>query len=168
VRDFLSGLEEPPETEAERRRMTSTLHALDHASRLAEIVGDGGLPGSPTGGPEDLRVGELCKQVMRWTQTVGDSITGESALSGRAEPIGWSVSAEANASLAEAETAAKALAAVQRGHRAAILAAVAPGQLNAADAFARIEAARRLDRIAHHAWRSTAHLLGLGETPEDA
>jgi phosphate:Na+ symporter len=28
--------------------------------------------------------------------------------------------------------------------------------------LARIDAARRLDRIAHHAWRSAAHLLGRG------
>ena len=37
-------IEEPPETEAERRRMTSTLHALDHASRLAEILAEAGCP----------------------------------------------------------------------------------------------------------------------------
>jgi phosphate:Na+ symporter len=34
--------------------------------------------------------------------------------------------------------------------------------LTAADAFARIEAARGLDMIAHHAWRSAAHLFGRG------
>ena len=168
MRSFLSELKEPPETEAEQRRMTSTLHALDHMSRLAEILEDGGMPGPSVGGPDDLRAAELCKQVMRWTQTVGESITGESALSERAEPIGWSASAEVSAALAEAESAAKALDAVQREHRAAILASVAPGQLSASDAFERIDAARRLDRIAHHAWRSTAHLLGLGERLEDA
>ena len=168
VRSFLSELKEPPETEAEQRRMTSTLHALDHMSRLAETLEDGGMPGPSVGGPDDLRAAELCKQVMRWTQTVGESITGESALSARAEPIGWSASAEVSAALAEAESAAKALDAVQREHRAAILASVAPGQLSASDAFERIDAARRLDRIAHHAWRSSAHLLGLGERLEDA
>ncbi len=168
VRNFLSELAEPPETEAERRRMTSTLHALDHASRLAEILGDGGLPASPAGGPDDLRAVELCKQVMRRTQTIDESIVGESALSRRAEAIGWSMSAEVRAALAEAETAAKALQAMQRNHRAAILASVAPGRLTASDAFARIDAARRLDRIAHHAWRSTAHLLGRGERAENA
>ena len=84
VRSFLSELKEPPETEAEQRRMTSTLHALDHMSRLAETLEDGGMPGPSVGGPDDLRAAELCKQVMRWTQTVGESITGESALSERA------------------------------------------------------------------------------------
>ncbi len=167
VRDFLSELKEPPETEAERHRLTSTLHALDHASRLAEILGDGGLPQPPTGAPDDLRAAELCIKVMRWTQTVDESITGESALSGRAEPIGWSVSDEVRAALAEAGTAATTLSAMQRTHRAAVLASVAPGQSTALDAFARIEAVRRLDGITHHAWRAAAHLLGLGEQRGD-
>ena len=163
VRDFLSELKEPPETEAERGRMTSTLHALDHASRLAEILEDGGLPEPPSGGPDDLRAAELCKEAMRWSQTVAESITEESALSERAEPIGWRASPEARAALAEVESAAKALDSKLREHRAAVLASVAPGQATATEAFARVEAARRLDLIAHHAWRSTAHLLGRGE-----
>ncbi len=164
VQDFLSELEAPPETEAERRRLTSILHALDHASRLAELLGQEGLPSPPAGGAEDRRAADLCKQVMRAVRTVGDSIAGESALSQRAEPIGWSVSADVGAALADAGNAAKALEAMQRGHRATILASVAPGELTASDAFARIDEARRLDRIAHHAWRSAAHLVGQGES----
>jgi phosphate:Na+ symporter len=168
VRDFLSELKEPPETEAERRRMTSTLHALDHASRLAEILADGGLPGPSTGGPDDLRAAELCKQAMRWTQTIDESITGESGLSPRAEPIGWSASAEVSSALAEVESAAKALDAMLPKHRAAILAAVSTGQLTATEAFERIDAARGLDRIAYHSWRSATHLLGRGDHSQDA
>ena len=105
---------------------------------------------------------------MRATQTVAAFITAESALTARAEPIGWTVSAEVGASLVELERAAKELDAMQRDHRAATLASVAPGELTATDAFARIEAARRLDRIAHHAWRSAAHLLGQGGHAADA
>jgi hypothetical protein len=30
----------PPDSKAEEVRLTSTLHALDHASRLAEIAGE--------------------------------------------------------------------------------------------------------------------------------
>ena len=163
VQDFLSELKERPETEAERRRMTSTLHALDHASRLAELLGDDGLPAPPTGGPDELRAAKLCQQAMRWAQTIGDSIGGESALGPRAEPIGWRLSPEVRAALAEVESAAKALGGMQRNDRAAILLSVAPGQLTAADAMGRIDAGRRLDRIAHHAWRATAHLVGKGE-----
>ena len=160
VQDFLSELRESPETEAERLRMTSTLHALDHASRLVEVLAESALPGQPAGAPHDLRVAGLCTRVMRATQVVGGSITSESALSAQAAPIGWSVSSEVAAALAEVEGAARELDALQRDHRAATLASVAPGKLTPADAFARIDAARRLDRIAHHAWRSSAHLLG--------
>jgi len=165
VQDFLSGLKETPETEAERHRMTSALHALNHASRLAELLRDDGLPGPLAGGPDDLRVAELCKQAMRWAQTVTESITAESALSERAEPIGWRAAPEASAALAEIESAAQALDAMLPKHRAAILASVAPGQLTPTEAFVRIDAARRLGQIAHHAWRSTAHLLGRGVHP---
>jgi phosphate:Na+ symporter len=168
VRDFLSELTEPPETEAERRRMTSTLHALDHASGLAEILGDGGLPRAATGDPGDVRVAELCRETVHSAQVIVESITAESALSERAEPIGWRVRPEAGAALAKAETAAKALTAMLPEHRAAILASVAPGQSTASEAFARIDEARRLDRVAHHAWRAAANLLGRGEQFADA
>jgi len=156
VRTFLSELKEPPETEAERLRMTSTLHALDHASRLVAIVAAGGLRRGPA------EAAELCAKALRAAGAVGRSITRESALSAKAAPVGWSVSAEVAASLAEVESAAGDLDAMQRKHRAETLASVAPGKLTAAEAFARIETARRLGRIAHHAWRSSAHLLGRG------
>src|SRR5262245_57439012 len=162
VRDFLSELKEPPASEDERLRMTSTLHALDHASRLVEVLADGGLAGLPAGAPHDLRAAELCTQAMRAVQAVGGSINSERALSAQAGATGWSVSPQVAAALAEAEGAARELDVMQRDYRAATLASVAPGQLTAADALARIDAARRLDRITHHAWRSAAHLLGRG------
>ncbi|MEZ0170729.1 Na/Pi cotransporter family protein [Microvirga sp. TS319] len=162
VRDFLSELKDPPETEAERLRMMSTLHALDHASRLVDVVANGGFPGQPTGASHDFRAGELCAQAMRAALAVGGSIISESALSAQAAPIGWSVSPELAAALAEAEAAATELDFLQRNHRAATLSSVAPGRLTVADAFTRIDATRRLGRTAHHAWRSAAHLLGVG------
>lgn len=168
ARDFLSELKEPPETEAERLRMTSTLHALDHALQLVQILGEGGRPGQAPGAPDEPRAAAMCDQALRATQTVAASITAESALTGRAEPIGWSVSADIDAALAVAERAAKELAALQRDHRTFTLAAIAPGKLTVTDAFVRIDAARRLDRIAHHAWRSAAHLLGRGGQAAEA
>lgn len=162
VREFLSELKAPPETEAEQFRMTSTLHALDHAARLLEVLGEAGLPAPAAGPPEDARAAELCRRALDGVRAVGASITEESALSGDAAPIGWSMSQEIGAALAEVEAAAQALDGMQREHRAAVLASVAPGQLTATEAFAQIEAARRLDRIAHHAWRASAHLLGRG------
>lgn len=160
VRDFLSELKEPPETEPERLRLTSTLHALDHAGRLAEIVA-GGVPAGPRAA-QDARAAGLCAQAMRAAQAVGGSITAETALSTQAAPIGWKVAPEVAAALGEAEGAARALDALQRGHRAATLAAVAPGELTAADALARIDTVRQLDALAHHAWRASAHLVGRG------
>ncbi|MBN9260078.1 MAG: Na/Pi cotransporter family protein [Hyphomicrobium sp.] len=162
VRDFLSELKEPPETDAERLRMASTLHALDHASRLVEVLAAGRLPGRAAGAPHDLRAAELCNKAMRATQVVGGSIISESALSARAAPISWSVSSEVAAALAEVEGATRALDALQRDHRAATLASVASGKRTAADALEQIETVRRLHQMAHHAWRSAAHLLGRG------
>jgi phosphate:Na+ symporter len=160
VRDFMSDVKESPETDDERHRMTSTLHALDHAARLVEVLSDGAFQGQPAGAVQ------LCTEAMQAAQVVGGSITSESALSEQAEPISWSVSPEVAAALADGERAARELEALQRDHRATTLAVVAPGQLTAADALARIDAVRRLDRIAHHAWRSAAHLLGRGVTTE--
>jgi phosphate:Na+ symporter len=162
ARDFLSELKEPPETEEERHRLTSTAHALDHASRLAEFPGEDGLLGQAPGAPPDPRTATLCEQAMQATQMIAQSITGETALAAQAEPISWTVSAEVGASLATLESAAKELDSMQRDYRAVTLASVAPGNLTATEAFARIEAARRLGRIAHHAWRSAAHLVGRG------
>jgi len=168
ARDFLSELKEPPETKEERFRMTSTLHALDHAARLVEILSEPGFPGESSRAFHDIRSGTLYQQAMRAMQAVGESVAAESALSERAESIGWIVSAEVGGSLAGIEHAAKELDAIQRGHRAATLAAVASGELTAAEAFARIDAARRFDRIVHHAWRAVAHLLGRGQHAVDA
>ena len=55
VREFLSELKAPPEAEAEQERLTYALHALDHASRLAEMLGDSGAPAPVKGGPRTSR-----------------------------------------------------------------------------------------------------------------
>ncbi|MBW9118308.1 Na/Pi cotransporter family protein [Rhizobium cauense] len=165
VRDFLSELKEPPEAEGERLRMTNTLHALDHASRLVEILADDGLPKTSQSADRDTPLIELSVKAMRAAQEIGNSITSESALSVKAPPIGWNVSPEIARALTEIHDAASELDALQRDYRAATLGSVAPGELTAADAFARIETARRLDNIVHHAWRSSAHLLGRANIP---
>lgn len=159
VQNFLSEMKEPPGTEAERLRMTSLLHALDHALRFVDALGDGALSEVPAE-IRDSRAAKLCGQAMHAARAVGTSITGESALSTQAAPIGWAVSPDVTAVLAEAEGAAAELHGLQRDHRAATLASVGAGQLTAADAFAQVEAARQLDEIAHHAWRAATHLLG--------
>ena len=51
---FLSDVAGPPDTDDQQRRLTSTLHALDHASRLAETAG--GIDfGTVRAGPDDAR-----------------------------------------------------------------------------------------------------------------
>jgi phosphate:Na+ symporter len=102
---------------------------------------------------------------MRAAQVVGGSITSECALSTQAAAIGWTTSPEVAAAHAELEGATRQLDALRRDYRATTLASVAPGKLTAADALSRIDGARRLERIAHHAWRSATHLLG-GAAPE--
>jgi phosphate:Na+ symporter len=120
------------------------------------------LPGPQAGAPQDLRAAALCDKAIRAAQKVGDSISAEAALSEQAPPIGWNVSDLIGAALAESEAAAKELAVIERDY-SAMLASVALGSLTAADALAHIDNARRFERIAYHASRSAAHLLGRGE-----
>ena len=162
VEDFLSELEELPGTEIERLRMTSTLHALDHTMRLAEVLAGDELADPTAGATHNSHAVALCQKAMSAAQKIGCSITRKSAFSERAGPIGWSISAEIGAALAEAEGAVREFGALQQDHRAATLASVAPGQLTAAEALARIDAVRKLERITYHAWRSATHLLGCG------
>jgi phosphate:Na+ symporter len=170
VRNFLSELKEPPESKEEQLRMTNTLHALDHASRLVEILVEDDALGQATRVHLDAHATSLCAQAMRATQAIGQSITAESALTSAAQAIGWTVTPANRASLDEVERAAKKLNAMRLEYRAAILASVAPGKLTATDAFARADMARQLYKIAYHAWRATAHLMGearpIGETVE--
>jgi phosphate:Na+ symporter len=160
AREFLSELKESPGSEEESLRLTHTVHALDYTSRLAEMIGEGDGPVPANGGPDNLRGAELCKIAMHWTEMVAGLIIGESALSPHAKPIGWEASTEAEAALAELQSAAKALHSWQREHRAASLDAIAPSKLRAAEAFARVDAVRRLDGMARYAWHAAAHLLG--------
>jgi len=166
VRTFLSELGAPPESDAERLRLTSTLHALDHASRLVELAAERGLPLRAAPGSEESGSAAVSLRSMAAAQAIGAAIVGESALSEQASPIGWRVSPEVAAALDEMERAADELRALQRSHRTASLAAVASGELTAADAFARVEAAGRLDRVAQQAWLVAAYLFGRG--PHDA
>ncbi|WP_395398132.1 Na/Pi symporter [Novosphingobium sp. BL-8A] len=163
VRDFLSELQEPPETETERFRMTSTLHALDHVTRLAEMLRADDLPVPGAAAAHAPEAAALCGEAMHAAQVVAGSLPLEALARKRAGTVRWNVAPEVEAALAEAERTAIALTALRQEQRTTILASVAPGQLTAAEALSRIDAARKLERIAHHTWRSAAHLLGRGE-----
>jgi phosphate:Na+ symporter len=62
--------------------------------------------------------------------------------------------------LDQLERCAKELGGLRRTHRSATLSAVASGAITAGEAIVRVERVRSLDALAHHAWRSAAHLVG--------
>ena len=164
AQEFLSDISAPPETEDEHRRLKSTLHALDHASRLAETAGEQHeIAPAATVGPEDARAALLCAEAMRNAASVVREVAEELALSDHAAPIKSLETPEALAALARLEQCAKALGELRSAHRSATLSAAATGALTADQAILRVDTVRRLDALAHHAWRSAAHLAGRGE-----
>ena len=177
AQEFLSEVSGPPQSEDEQVRLTSTLHALDHASRLAETVGGEPEFGTPTGGPEDMRAAEVCAEAMRGAALLAAAAAALPTSPGHAaliEPGGESnrafdsekellaTGASTGQSLAQLEHCAKALGELRKTHRIATLSSVASGGLTADDAIARVDSVRRLEALAYHAWRSAAHLVGGG------
>jgi len=175
ARFFMSDVSGPPESEDEERRLTSTLHALDHASRMAEAAREGGDFGVAGTQPGDARALQLCAEAMqhaaaiaREIATLPDGHPPAPLAAGAAAPItpdaGTDVPAMSSAQrLAQVEYCAKALGDFRRAHRSDTLGAVANGTLTAGDAMARVDAVRILEALAHHAWRSAAHLVGQAE-----
>jgi phosphate:Na+ symporter len=157
AQQFMSEASGPPESDAEQVRLTSTLHALDHASRLAEVVGEKGDLAPATSGPEDLRAAELCAEAMRYAAVIADEVA--------AVPVGADLAAHVGApadsqlAMVQLERAAEALRELQPAYRKETLGLVAGWAMNADQAFARVDTVRRLERLAHHAWRAAAHLV---------
>jgi phosphate:Na+ symporter len=177
AQQFMSEASGPPESEKEQGRLTSTLHALDHASRLADTVGEGAEFATPTAGPDDMRVAEMCAQAMRGAATLAAEVTAPAASPGHTVPIApgsgpkgpfdpekelLATGASTEQTLAQLAHCAKTLRGLQKDHRSATLSSVASGALTADDAIARVDAVRRLEALAYHAWRSAAHLVGRG------
>jgi phosphate:Na+ symporter len=162
---FLSDMAGPPGTDDEQRRLTSTLHALDHASRLAEAASGRIDFATAGGGPEDARAGVLCADAMRSAAAV----TGEVAApppdtaAGYFSPTAHAASAppttSIDAALARLERCVTELSELQRAHRSATLGAVADGKLTTDAAITRVETVRGLEALAYHAWRGTLHLV---------
>jgi phosphate:Na+ symporter len=156
---FLSDVPGPPDSDDEQRRLTSTLHALDHASRLAETATAGIDWTTVRGGPDDERAGQLCADAMQSAAAVAGEVA---APVSQSPPVPLAASAPAEEALAQLERCAAELSALRAGHRRATLAEVATGALTADAAIARVDTLRTLEALAHHAWRSAAHLLGRG------
>ncbi len=157
--DFLSQADPPP-SEGGHAWYTSTVHALDHATRLAEAADAMAKTGVATDGPEELNAAALCAQSMR--EAAGAAVgLARSAGPGHAaddDLAKGAADAPAKDAVLSLERDARALADLKAAHRSATLEMVASGKLTATAAIARVDAVALLSRLAHHAWRAVAHL----------
>jgi phosphate:Na+ symporter len=163
---FLSDVTGPPDTDEEQQRLTSTLHALDHASRLTEAANGGANFGSAGDGPEDIRARELCAETMRTAAAIARGVAAPApplvAVSRSADAMAGPRAIQTDEAIAELDRCTTQLGEVLRTHRSATLGAVANGTLTADAALVRVEAVRALQALSHHARRSAVHLVGRG------
>jgi phosphate:Na+ symporter len=163
--DFLSKSDPPPSDEG-HAWFTSTVHALDHANRLAEAVDAMAKTGAATDGPEEMSAAALCAQSMRdaagvaarFAVAAGPGHAADDELAQAIAGAKTSVAKPDDDGTKGLERAAKALANLRAAHRAATLDMVASGKLTASQAIARVDAVALMSRLAHHAWRAVAHL----------
>jgi phosphate:Na+ symporter len=146
------------------------MHALDNASRLAEVASEKGVLASVPSGSEDVRARELCAEAMRNAVVIAgevdalpdaphqaasvEALDGEKAVAVDGAPT--------EQAMAQLEQCAKTLRDLQAPHRKVTLSSVASGAVSADEAIARVETVRRLEALARHAWRSAAYLVGNG------
>lgn len=172
TRIFLSELRDAPGSAPERERLASVLHALDHATRLAENAMDDGWREAILDRPravDETVAASLFVDAMRHAERAAGSVA--SPTDGSDLPAGVAAGAvSAGGGLQERQTTgsidaaelsriSKELADLRRAHREKTLAAAASGELAADEAIARVEAVRLLDRMAYHAWRGVSHLI---------
>ncbi|MBV9063757.1 MAG: Na/Pi cotransporter family protein [Alphaproteobacteria bacterium] len=163
AREYLSEMSGPPDSKEEELRLTSSLHALDHASRFADIAQEESNLTMAKVTAEAAGALELFEEAMRNTALTVKDIAAETALSDAAEPIRSLDPPSAASALAKAEHCANLLRDLRRKHRRATLSAVGSGKLTADEAMSRVDAVQRLESLARHAWRAAAHLHGRGE-----
>jgi phosphate:Na+ symporter len=159
---FLSDVAGPPDNDDEQRWLTSTLHALDHASRLAETA-KGIDFGAVRDGPDEMHAGQLCVDAMRFAISLADDVAVLPGIdqSPQVSPAASKANAlSSDERLAQLDRCATELEQLQRTHRRATLGAVAEGTLTADAAIVRVDTLRNLRALARHAWRSTLHLVG--------
>ena len=166
--DFLSKSDAPPSDEG-HAWFTSTVHALDHASRLAESVDAMAKTGVATDGPEEQKRRRFVRAIDA-RRGRGGSESAIAAGPGHAadDELAQTIAGAKNSvdtrpapgadGTQNLERAAKALADLRATHRAATLDMVASGKLTASQAIARVDAVALMSRLAHHAWRAVAHL----------
>ncbi|MGA8585227.1 MAG: Na/Pi symporter [Roseiarcus sp.] len=174
--DFLSKADPPP-SKVGHAWYTSTVHALDHANRLAEAVDAMAKTGLATDGPEELSAAILCARSMReatgaaagLARSAGPGHAADDDLSGPpialADDDAGPAADPGGSRIASLERDAEALADLKAAHRRATLEMVASGKLTASAAIARVDAVALLNRLAHHAWRAVAHLERAAASP---
>lgn len=168
ARDFMSGASGPPESEEEQTRLTSTLFALEHASRLAEIAGEALEQEVAPRGSDDVRAAQLCAEAMRIAVVIAREIGLVPDGLDRPVPL-QPPDVERSAASGEAPSlealnrlgqCASALRELLSAHRETTISSVARGLVSADEALTRVDTVRRLEAIAHHAWDSAVHLVG--------
>src|SRR5262249_7271565 len=133
--------------------LTSTLHALDHASRFAEVAAETGDLWSVPSGSADVRARELCAEAMRHAALIAGEVGGLADASDGAAPLAAvdgnkEVAAHGEPTgqaLIQLEQCASTLRELQGAHRKQTLGSVAAGVLSADEAMARVDMVRRLD-----------------------
>lgn len=160
IRAFLSDLAHPPSSESERQRLSDTLHALDHTTRLAENVlerSERGLAGdTPTSA--SARAASMTTEVLTLAGSVADRVAA-GADAPETRPLSQTV--------AEIVVRGAALAEFRRGHRSDVLDRSSRGELSPEVAITSDQDVRWFDRIAFHAQRAAMHLAG-ARLPEEA
>ena len=165
--EFVSEASGPPESAEEQERLTNTLHALDDASRLAEVANEKGEIALTPSGSDDLRAAKLCAEAMRNAVLIAGEVGAlpdrprptapVEALNGEKEIATDGASTEQ--ALIQLERCANALRELQGVHRKETLSSVAGGAVSGDEAMTRVDTVRRFDALAHHAWRCAAHLV---------
>jgi phosphate:Na+ symporter len=170
AQQFMSEVSGPPESLAERRRLTATMHALDHAARLAEVATETDT-WTVHDGAEAVRATQLCADALKCTAEIaahvaaapGSRLTDDAQRKTLSlEPLDGPIVGSASPmqeTLLRLEQSAKDLHSLQKGHRVATLGAIASGSITASEAMASVDAVRRMDTITLHTWRSAAQLL---------
>lgn len=160
AKKFMSEVSGPPESPAEQRRLTSTMHALDHASRVAEVAAE---PDTWTVHDGDSgRAAQLCADASRCAAEIAAQVAVAPGfpLDGKAlDTLIIGPAPPTQNVLVRLEQCAKDLRSLQRDHRVSALSAIANGSMTASEAIACVDTVRRLDAIAHHAWRSASRLV---------
>jgi phosphate:Na+ symporter len=151
AQEFISESSGSPESADEQDRFTRTLHALDHASRLAEVAGEKAEVAQVPGGTDLARAAELYADAMRNAAVIADDVIAPDAA--------LAATPGEQHALVELALGAKALDELQIAHRKATLGSVAGGTMSADDAITRVDTFRRFETLAHHAWRSAMYLL---------